>query len=113
MGIASHQNSASRNSKTFSHSEPYFHEDSISLPDGNMTPPEGALSGGVNGTHKPIPLSQNQNGAPPDASPEILGHGSLVLSRWHRFLDVITGEADNLLVDGKSLDLATILAVSR
>ena len=41
------------------------------------------------------------------------GHGRLVLKRWDKFLDIISGRETDLAIDGESLDLAVIVAVAR
>ena len=46
---------------------------------------------------------------------ESLGHGRLVLSRWDRFLDLVSnGYGRNVIVvNGESLDIASVAAVAR
>ena len=91
----------------------YIDEDSISLPEGHVTPPE-SLHGGDSASIKQMtPLSQRGLDMRRVSHSNSLGHGQLVLSRWHRFLDVITGRNEDLVIDGQSLDLAAIVAVAR
>jgi hypothetical protein len=43
-----------------------------------------------------------------------MAHSTLVLKEWDRLLQIIgQGDSEELVVDGKSLDLATIIAVAR
>jgi len=113
MGIASARAAGIVDLRTVSNTETYPHLDSLSIPEGQITPPEGT-TGGMNGSFKHVmPRSPHQLDSTSTATSEPLGHGRLVLSRWDEFLKVITGRAEDLVVDGHSLDLATIVAVAR
>ena len=95
-----------------SRSASYIDEDSLSIPAGHLTPPEGTHGGITTSIKHEMPHLQDLNTMPlPDAP--TLGHGRLVVSRWDNFIDVLTGRSADLVVDGRSLDLATIVAVAR
>ena len=97
--------------KTMSASVMPIDEDSISLPEGQITPPERTL-GGMDGSGS-VEQPQRQMGAPSSATLDITGHGRLVLSRWSKFLNVLSGTGETLIVDGDSLDVTSIVAVAR
>ena len=113
MGIASPRTAGLLDTKSMSHTETHLNDDSISLPEGNITPPEDEHKG-MNATAKytmPHSLYLPEISLP--SPTELLGHGSLVLSRWDNFLDVLTGRRTSLVIDGHSLDVAAIVAVAR
>ena len=113
MGIASPRTVGLLDTKTMSHTETHLDEDSISLPEGNITPPEDRHGGANAAVKYNTPHSLYLPETTPPSETELVGHGRLVLARWENFLDVLTGRREDLVVDGRSLDLAAIVAVAR
>lgn len=93
--------------------ETYIDDGYISAPEGQITPPVEVLGGQNGPIEHPMPHVHHPPNPTVAADPEPLGHGRLVLSRWDDFLDIISGRDEDLVVDGHSLDLATIVAVAR
>lgn len=45
---------------------------------------------------------------------ENMGHSTLVLQQWDRLMQIFEqGDSEDVIIDGKSLDLAAIVAVAR
>ncbi|KAL6720046.1 hypothetical protein ACLMJK_001967 [Lecanora helva] len=113
MGITSPKSASFLSTKSVSHIDTYPLEDSASLSEGNITPPEadGEDTHGINEIS--MPHSLHPSGKPPSSTTELPGHGRLVLSRWDSLLDILLGQTPTLVVEGNSLDLAAIVAVAR
>ena len=94
--------------------ETFIEDDHVSILEGQITPSDEIRSdqsdSKPNMPHSHKRLTSTTILA---ANPEPLGHGRLVLSRWDSFLDIITGRGQELIVDGQSLDPATVVAVAR
>lgn len=99
-------------SKKMSAGDVTIAKDSMSMPNGHITPPE-EVTGGMNGFAEHVPRQLSQPLSPSSQAVEAVGHGGLVLSRWDKFVGIISGRGQDLVVDGVSLDLATIVAVAR